>query len=157
MNMLDEFLFTYDGSPLFHEKKTLTCICAHSCHAQKLQSIGSCPFLVFVLIIYFIVSLWSLSLSSMQMVSEEPGHNESHATKKLPVEALIFEDIHPDAQQVSKIHRMVMWIYLVSAVAGQICKDVKLNEFNPPPCLHQVANYGLYFTLIYLFLFYNTG
>lgn len=51
---------------------------------------------------FFIVSLYSRSLSSMQMVSEELGHNESHATKKLPVEPLIFEDIPLDAQQVSK-------------------------------------------------------
>lgn len=89
------------------------------------------------------------------MVSEELGHNESHATKKLPVEPLIFEDIPLDAQQVSKLHRMLMWIYLINAVASQICKDVMLNfeEFNPPLCLHQVANYGLFFTLKFIHIF----
>ncbi|XP_074333317.1 protein CHROMATIN REMODELING 4-like [Apium graveolens] len=41
--------------------------------------------------------------SREKMVSEEPGHSESHAMKKPLVEPLIFEDIPPGAQQVDRV------------------------------------------------------
>lgn len=60
----------------------------------------------------------------MQMVSEEPGQNESHAAKQPLVEPLISEDIPPGAQQVNIIYKMFRWIYLINAVGSQICKEV---------------------------------